>query len=112
MLPDITFLGRYTYLATIVLWGVIAFTLLYRAGVLRKAGITIAVLYPIGFIWDWYTLTVGVFDIILHIEVYFLGIPLEEHLFIVVVPALVIAVHETIHAHLKTGHSSHNREGL
>ena len=112
MLPDITLFGRYTYLVTIVFWGTIAFALLYRAGVLRKAIITIAVLYPIGFIWDWYTLHVGVFDIILHIEVYLLGIPFEEHLFIVVVPALVIAVHETLHTYLEARQPDHNREGL
>lgn len=112
MLPDISVLGRYTYLATIVFWGTIALVLLYRAGVLRKAAITIAVLYPIGFIWDWYTLTVGVFDIVLHIEVYLLGIPLEEHLFIVVVPALVIGVHETVHSTLANRQARPNREGL
>lgn len=108
MLPDITVFGRYTYLVTIVFWGTIALVLLYRAGVVRKAAITIAILYPIGFLWDWYTLTVGVFDIVLHVGVSVLGIPLEEHLFIVVVPALVIAVHETVHGHLE----GPNRERL
>lgn len=112
MLPDISIFGQYTYLVTIIFWGTIAFLLLYRAGVLRKAAITIIVLYPIGFIWDWYTLTVGVFDIILHLEIYLLGIPLEEHLFIIVVPALVIAVHETVHAYLDTDKTRSNREGL
>lgn len=112
MLPDISVFGRYTYLVTIILWGTVSFVLLYRAGVLRKAAMTIAVLYPIGYIWDWYTLTVGVFDIILHIEVYLLGIPLEEHLFMVVVPALVIGVHETLHAYVETRRSNPNREGL
>lgn len=97
MLPDISVFGRYTYLVTIIFWGTIAFYLLYRAGALRRAGITIAVIYPIGFVWDWYTLHVGVFDIILRIGIDVLGIPLEEHLFIIVVPALVLGIHETIH---------------
>lgn len=100
MLPDIAVLGPYTYLATIVFWGAIAFALLYRAQALRKAAVTIIVLYPIGYIWDWYTLHVGVFDIKLRIGIDVLGIPLEEHLFIVVVPALVIAVHEIVHGEL------------
>lgn len=100
MVPDITVLGPYTYLATLGFWGSVAFVLLYRAGVMRRAGMTIAVLYPIGFIWDWYTLTVGVFEITLNVGIDILGIPLEEHLFIIVVPALVIGVHETLHGEL------------
>ncbi|MFP4591293.1 MAG: lycopene cyclase domain-containing protein [Halobacteriales archaeon] len=98
MLPDITVLGPYTYLATILFWGSIALALLYRVGALRRAAGTIVVLYPLGLVWDWYTLTVGVFDIVLHLEVYLLGIPIEEHLFMVVVPALVLGVHETLEA--------------
>ena len=112
MLPDISVFGRYTYLVTIVFWGTIALVLLYRADVLRKAGLTVVALYPIGFIWDWYTLHVGVFDIILHVEVYIAGIPLEEHLFIIVVPSLVIAIHETLHGHLEGSREHANREGL
>lgn len=96
MLPDITVFGRFTYLVTIVFWGTIAVGLLWRAGALRRAGRTIVVLYPIGFLWDWYTLEIGVFDIVLRTGIDVLGIPLEEHLFIVVVPALVIGVHETL----------------
>lgn len=96
MLPDITVLGPYTYMATILFWGSIAAALLYRAGALRRGAVTIAILYPIGFIWDWYTLEVGVFAIERALGVELLGIPLEEHLFIVVVPALVIGVHETL----------------
>lgn len=112
MLPDISVLGQYTYLATIVFWGSIAFVLLYRLGLLRKAALTIVALYPIGYVWDWYTLHVGVFDIILHVEVYVAGIPLEEHLFIIAVPALVIAVHETLHDALDRRRERANREGL
>lgn len=97
MLPDITIFGRFTYLMTIIFWGGIAFYLLYRAGALRRAAITIVVIYPIGYVWDWYTLHVGVFDIILRTGIDFLGIPLEEHLFIIVVPALVLGIHENLH---------------
>ena len=97
MLPDIGVLGPYTYLATIIFWGTIAGVLLIRANALRRAGISLAVIYPIGYVWDWYTLEVGVFDIILRTGIDVLGIPLEEHLFIVVVPALVIGIHETLH---------------
>ncbi|MFW6153385.1 MAG: lycopene cyclase domain-containing protein [Halobacteriota archaeon] len=98
MVPDITVLGPYTYLVTLVFWGTVAVALLARADALRRAAITVAVLYPIGFVWDWYTLTVGVFQINRHLGVELLGIPLEEHFFIVVVPALVIGVHETLQA--------------
>lgn len=97
MLPDIGILGPYTYLATIVFWGTIAIVLLWRADALDRAAVSIALLYPIGYVWDWYSLEVGIFDIVLRTGIDILGIPLEEHLFIVVVPALVIAVHELVH---------------
>ena len=97
MLPDIAIFGPYTYLVTIVFWGSVAAMLIYRANAGRRAIMTIAVLYPIGYIWDWYTLHVGVFDIILRTGIDIAGIPLEEHLFIIVVPAMVIGVHENLH---------------
>lgn len=97
MLPDIgAVFGPYTYLASEIAFGSVAFVLLYRAGALRRAGRTILVLYPIAYAWDWYTLSIGVFAIELRTGVDLLGIPIEEHLFMVVVPALVIGVHETI----------------
>ncbi|MFB6218737.1 MAG: lycopene cyclase domain-containing protein [Halobacteriaceae archaeon] len=97
-LPDIGALfGPYTYLASEVVFGAAALALLYRARALRRAARTVAVLYPVGFLWDWYTLEIGVFAIRLRTGVELLGIPVEEHLFIVVVPALVIGVHENIH---------------
>ena len=95
-LPDIGILGPYTYLATEVAFGSLAFALLYRAGALRRAARTILVLYPLAFVWDWYTLTVGVFAIQLRTGVDLAGIPVEEHLFMVVVPALVLGIHETL----------------
>lgn len=97
MRPDITVLGRYTYLATIVFWGSIAGILLRRAGALRRAAKTVLLLYPVAYVWDWYTLEVGVFDIIERTGIDVAGIPLEEHCFIVVVPSLTIAFHETVH---------------
>jgi len=97
MLPDIGVFGPYTYLVTEVVWGSLALGLLWRAGSLKRAGKTIAVLYPIAYVWDWYTLEVGVFAIQLRTGVDLLGIPIEEHIFIVVVPALVLGIHETIH---------------
>jgi lycopene cyclase domain-containing protein len=95
-LPDIGILGPYTYLATEVAFGSLAFALLYRAGALRRAARTILVLYPLAFVWDWYTLTVGVFAIQLRTGVDIAGIPVEEHLFMIVVPALVVGIHETV----------------
>jgi len=95
-LPDIGILGPYTYLATEVAFGSLAFALLYRAGALRRAARTILVLYPLAFVWDWYTLTVGVFAIQLRTGVDLAGIPVEEHLFMVVVSALVLGIHETL----------------
>jgi lycopene cyclase domain-containing protein len=96
-LPDITVLGGYTYLATELLFGSVAFASLARAGALRRALVTIAAVYPVAYLWDWYTLTVGVFSIPMRTGVELLGIPLEEHLFMLVVPGFVLAVHETIH---------------
>lgn len=97
MVPDLAVLGPYTYLATIAFWGTLAAALLWHAGAGRRAAKTIAALYPIGYIWDWYSLRIGIFDIVLRTGIDLLGIPLEEHLFIIVIPAMVIAVHEHLH---------------
>lgn len=96
-LPDIGVLGPYTYLATEVVFGTAGLVLLHRAGALRRAARTVLLLYPVAYLWDWYTLEVGVFAIPLRTGVELVGIPLEEHLFIVVVPAFVLGVHETLH---------------
>ncbi|SEH14550.1 lycopene cyclase domain-containing protein [Natronorubrum sediminis] len=96
MTLDISVLGRYTYLATELFWGAVAAVLLYRTNALRKAGVTILALYPIAYLWDRYTLAVGIFDIKLRTGIDIAGIPLEEHLFMVVVPGLVVGFHETI----------------
>jgi len=95
--PDISVFGRYTYLLTEVVWGTVALGLLARAGALRRAAATVVALYPIAYVWDWYTLEIGVFDIKLRTGRELLGIPVEEHLFMVVVPSLVVAIHETLH---------------
>jgi len=96
MLPDITVFGQYTYLVTELMWGSVALGLLVYADALRTAARTVAVLYPFAFVWDWYTLEVGVFAIPLRTGVELLGIPIEEHIFIVVVPAMVVGAHETL----------------
>jgi len=93
---DISVLGRYTYLATELFWGAIAALLVRRSGAERRALRTIIVLYPLGYLWDRYTLDVGVFEIPLRTGVDVAGIPLEEHLFMLVVPSMVIGVHETL----------------
>jgi lycopene cyclase domain-containing protein len=93
---DISVFGRYTYLVTEIVWGAVAAALLRRANACRKAAVTILALYPIAYVWDRYTLAVGVFDIQLRTGVDVAGIPLEEHLFMAVVPGLVIGVHETL----------------
>ncbi|MFB6194751.1 MAG: lycopene cyclase domain-containing protein [Haloplanus sp.] len=95
-LPDITALGPYTYLATEIVWGAVAVALVVHAGAVRAAARTTAVLYPAAYVWDWYTLTVGVFSIPMRTGVSLLGIPVEEHLFMLVVPTLVVGVHETL----------------
>jgi len=94
--PDITVLGPYTYLATEVLWGAAAVTLVVRADATRAALRTTAVCYPFAYVWDWYTLSVGVFAIPMRTGVELLGIPVEEHLFMLVVPVMVVGVHETL----------------
>jgi len=94
--PDITALGPYTYLATEVVWGVAAVALVVRAGAVRTAARTVAVLYPFAYVWDWYTLEVGVFSIPMRTGIDLLGIPVEEHLFMLVVPTMVVGVHETL----------------
>jgi len=96
VLPDIGVFGPYTYLVTEVAFGSLALALLVRANALRRAARTVAALYPIAYVWDWYTLRVGVFSIELRTGVDFLGIPVEEHVFMVVVPALVVGMHETV----------------
>ena len=96
MLPDIGVFGPYTYLVTELLWGTVAVALVAYAGVWREAARTVAVLYPFAYVWDWYTLEVGVFAIPLRTGVEFLGIPIEEHIFMLVVPAMVVGTHETL----------------
>lgn len=97
MLPDIgAAFGPYTYLVTELVFGSVAFWLLFRADALPRAGKTLLVLYPIGYVWDWYTLSIGVFTIPLRTGIELIGIPIEEHIFIVVVPALVLGVHENL----------------
>jgi len=95
-LPDIGVLGGYTYLATEVVFGGVAFALLYRAGALRDYARSLVVIYPVAYVWDWYTLEVGVFAIPLRTGWTLFGIPVEEHLFILVVPGFVIGVYETV----------------
>ena len=87
MLPDITVLGPYTYLATEVVWGAVALGLLWYADAGRAA---------FAYVWDWYTLAVGVFSIPMRTGVELLGIPIEEHIFMLVVPAMVVGAHETL----------------
>jgi lycopene cyclase domain-containing protein len=96
VLPDITVFGPYTYLVTELFWGTIALVLVVHAGVVREAARTVAVLYPFAYVWDWYTLRVGVFEIPLRTGVELLGIPIEEHVFMLVVPATVVGAHETL----------------
>ena len=96
MLPDITVFGPYTYLVTEVAWGLIALGLVAYAGVYRQAARTTLVCYPFAYVWDWYTLEVGVFAIPLRTGIELLGIPLEEHIFMLVVPTVVVGVHETL----------------
>jgi len=96
MKRDISVFGRYTYLVTELFWGTIAALLIRRSGAERRAALTLIVLYPLGYLWDRYTLEVGVFEIPLRTGVEFAEIPLEEHLFMLVVPSMVIGVHETL----------------
>ncbi|XVH32055.1 lycopene cyclase domain-containing protein [Haloferacaceae archaeon DSL9] len=96
MTPDISIFGRYTYLVTELFWGTIAVALLWRANAFKTAARTILVLYPLGYLWDRYTLEVGVFEIPLRSGVEILDIPLEEHLFMLVVPGMVVGAHETL----------------
>jgi len=93
---DISVFGRYTYLVTEIAWGLVAAALLRHTGSERRAARTILALYPLGYLWDRYTLDVGVFEIPLRTGVDVAGIPLEEHLFMLVVPSMVIGVHETL----------------
>ena len=96
VLPDVTVFGPYTYLVTELVWGALALFLLVHADAVRSAARTVVVLYPVAYVWDWYTLEAGVFAIRMRTGVDLLGIPLEEHLFMVVVPALVVGIHETL----------------
>jgi lycopene cyclase domain-containing protein len=95
-LPDVTVLGPYTYLATELAFGAVALAVIAYTGSARRVARTVAVLYPIAYVWDWYTLEVGVFAIPLRTGVDLLGIPIEEHLFMLVVPAFALGVHELL----------------
>lgn len=105
-IPDIGVFGPYTYLVTEFLWGSVALLLLLRADALRTAARTILVLYPFAYVWDWYTLEVGVFSIPLRTGIELIGIPLEEHIFMFVVPALVVGIHENLQTLDDRAHST------
>jgi lycopene cyclase domain-containing protein len=96
VLPDITVFGDYTYFVTELLWGSVAVALVAYAGAARAAIRTIVALYPFAYLWDWYTLEVGVFAIPMRTGVELLGIPIEEHIFMLVIPAMVVGAHETL----------------
>ncbi len=96
MVPSIDVFGRYTYLVTELLWGTVAVVLLRYADAFRTAARTVVVLYPFALLWDWYTLHVGVFAIPLRTGVELLGVPIEEHVFVLVVSAMVVGVHESL----------------
>jgi len=96
VLPDITVFGEFTYLVTELMWGTVALALLTYAGAWRSAARTVLVLYPFALAWDWYTLTVGVFEIPLRTGVELVGVPLEEHIFMLLVPAMVVGAHESL----------------
>ncbi|PSQ35738.1 lycopene cyclase [Halobacteriales archaeon QS_9_70_65] len=96
MRPDISVFGRYTYLVTELLWGAVALVLLRRTNSTRKALRVSLVLYPFAYAWDRYTLEVGVFDIPLRTGIEIAGIPLEEHLFMFVVPSMVVGTAEAL----------------
>lgn len=89
--------GPYTYLVTEVVFGAFALGLLRYTEAVGRAARTIVVLYPLAYVWDWYTLHIGVFEIPLRTGIELLGIPIEEHLFMIVVPGLVIGIHELLH---------------
>lgn len=96
MRPDITVFGRFTYLVTELVWGAIALALLRRTNSVRKALCVSLLLYPFAYAWDRYTLEVGVFDIPLRTGIDIAGIPLEEHVFMFVVPSMVVGTAELL----------------
>lgn len=96
MRPNITVFGRFTYLVTELMWGTIAFALLRRTNSVRKALKVSLVLYPFAYAWDRYTLEVGVFDIPMRTGIEIAEIPLEEHLFMFIVPSMVVGTAEAI----------------
>jgi lycopene cyclase domain-containing protein len=81
---------------TELFWGSLAIGLVAYAGTWRTAARTVALLYPPAYVWDWYTLEVGVFTIPMRTGVELLGIPIEEHIFMIVVPTMVVGAHESL----------------
>ena len=96
MVPDIGVFGRYTYLVTEVVFGAFAYVLLSKTGAIGRAAKTVLALYPLAYVWDRYTLEIGIFQINLRTGRDFLGIPIEEHIFMVVVPSLVVGFYELV----------------
>lgn len=96
MAPDVSAFGRYTYLVTELFWGAVALALCRRTNSTRKALRVSLALYPFAYVWDRYTLAVGVFDIPLRTGIEIAEIPLEEHLFMFVVPSMVVGTAELL----------------
>lgn len=97
-----SFLGSYTYLVAEVVWGSIAVWLLVRTDSLERAAKSVAVLYPIGLLWDWYSLNIRLYVVPepTRTGIEILGVPLEEHLFLIIVASFVIGIHENLNVDL------------
>jgi lycopene cyclase domain-containing protein len=96
MRPDVTVFGRFTYLVTELLWGSVALALLRKSESTMKALRVCLVLYPFAYAWDRYTLGVGVFEIPLRTGIEIADVPLEEHIFMFVVPSMVVGTYELL----------------
>lgn len=68
--------------------------LVWYAGAARRTARPVAALSPLAYLRDWYTLRVGGFSTPSRTGVELPGLPLEEHAFMLAVPALVVGTHE------------------
>lgn len=86
-------LENYQYLISLLIVGFLSMLYLWKKGVLKEVLKTIPVFIIIGIIWDSLGVRLKWWEMKKVIGIYFIGLPLEEYLFFIFVPMMVISVY-------------------
>jgi len=94
-------MSQFTYIGLMIVFAIVpSFILLFflRDRInFKNLGISLFLLFIIGIIWDYISIEIGIWSFSQDNTVgKFLGIPIEEYLFMIFVPLLVITVYTLI----------------